>query len=100
GTVEIQSAGVHTLLYPVHVDGCGELVLWNGGRIHTGDESFKAIALWDKATIRPEKMVLECVSINQCVRIGNWLIGWQGVIHPGGDVLIVSGNTVYRFTLL
>ncbi|MGN1369744.1 MAG: hypothetical protein ACI4WX_12815, partial [Aristaeellaceae bacterium] len=28
GTVEIQSAGVHTLLYPAHVDGCGELVLW------------------------------------------------------------------------
>ncbi len=100
GTVEIPSAGVHTLLYPVHVDGCGELVLWNGGRIHADEEAFADIKLWDTATIRPEKMVLECVSIDRCVNIGGWLVGWQGVIHPGGDVLIINGTTVYRFTLL
>ena len=101
GVVKIPSAEIETLLYPVHVDSCCDLVLWNGGRIHAGDaEAFEEIELWDTAYIKPEGMVLECVSIERCTTIGEWLIGWHGIIEPGGDVLIVSGNRVYRFTLL
>lgn len=101
GTMEIPSADIHTLLYPVHVDNCCDVILWNGGRIHTDDtEAFAEIELWDSATIKPEGMVLECVSIDHCLQIGGWLVGWHGIIRPHGDVLIVSGNTVYRFTML
>ncbi len=100
GTVELQSAGIHMLLYPVHVDTCCDIVLWNGGRIHSDDEAIAGIKLLDTAKIKPEGMVLECVSIDHCVNIGGWLVGWHGIIEPGGDVLIVSGSRVYRFTLL
>lgn len=101
GTVKIPSAKIHTLLYPVHVDSCCDIILWNGGKIYADDiDAFAEIELWDTATIKPEGMVLECVSIDHCITIGGWLIGWQGIIRPDGDVLIVSGNTVYRFTML
>lgn len=101
GTVEIPSVGVHTLLYPVRVDNCCDIILWNGGRILAGDaEAFAKIELWDTAYIKPEGLVLECVSVDRCVTIGGWLVGWRGIIRPGGDVLIVSGSRVYRFTLL
>ncbi len=100
GVVKIPSAGIEMLLYPVHVDTCCDIILWNGGRIHADSEAFAEIELWDWAEVEPEGMVLECVSIDHCVQIGGWLVGWQGIIEPGGDVLIVSGNTVYRFTLL
>ncbi len=100
GTVKIPSAGVHALLYPVHVDNCCDIILWNGGIIHADNEAFAKIELWDTATIKPEGLVLECVSIDHCVTIGEWLVGWRGIIRAHGDVLIVSGNTVYRFVML
>ena len=101
GTVKIPSADIEMLLYPVHVDTCCDIILWNGGRIHADNtEAFEKIQLWDWAEVEPEGMVLECVSIDRCVQIGGWLVGWRGIIEPGGDVLIVCGNTVYRFTLL
>lgn len=101
GVVKIPSADIEMLLYPVHVDTCCDILLWNGGRIHAdNDEAFSKIELWDWAEVEPEGLVLECVSIQRCTTIGDWLIGWHGIIEPGGDVLIVSGNRVYRFTLL
>lgn len=101
GVVKIPSANIETLLYPVRVDTCCDIIPWNGGRIQAGDtEVFAGIGLWDWAEVEPEGLVLECVSIDRCVQIGGWLVGWQGIIRPEGDVLIVCGNTVYRFTRL
>lgn len=103
GVLEIPSANIETLLYPVHVDNCCDIVLWNGGRIHADDaEAFAEIKLWDTACTRieTERLVLECVSIDPCVTIGGWLVGCRGIIRPGGDVLIVGGNRVYRFVML
>ncbi len=101
GVVKISSADIEMLLYPVHVDTCCDIILWNGGRIHAdNDEAFSKIKLCDWAEVEPEGLVLECVSIERCTTIGGWLVGWHGIIEPGGDVLIVSGSRVYRFTLL
>lgn len=101
GTVEIPYARINAALYPVHVDGCCDIVLWNGGRILAdNEEAFAEIELWYTAYIEPEGMTLECISIDRCVRIGEWLIGWRGLIQAHGDVLIVSGNRVYRFVML
>lgn len=79
---------------------CG--VLWQGG-IVTTTADLSTVQLYDTAcliTVDGDSMALECVEITPCLRVGRWLIGWQGVIRPEGDVLVVSGSRVYRLIRL
>ncbi len=86
-----------------HGDACGCTdALWNGGQART-DADMHRVSIGATAYLTTEcgtHYVLECVSIDRCVTIGEWLVGWRGIIRADGDVLIVSGNWVYRFTRL
>ena len=76
--------------------------LWGGG-IATTTADMSCVRVDDTATIRlldGSRLVLECVEIVPCIRLGRWLIGWQGAIEPQGDVLIYSGGYAYRMTRL
>lgn len=76
--------------------------LWGGG-IATTTADMSSVRVDDTATIRlldGSRLVLECVEIVLCIRMGRWLVGWQGVIEPRGDVLIYSGGRAYRMTRL
>lgn len=73
--------------------------LWNGG-VATTAADLSSVQVWDVADLRTldgGHLVLECVEILPCIRVGRWLIGWRGIIRTEGDVLLVSGNSVYRF---
>lgn len=76
--------------------------LWNGG-IATTPADLSTVRLYDTATLTTldgTRLVLECVEITPCIRWGRWLLGWQGVLSPNGDVLIVSRGMIYRWTRL
>lgn len=79
---------------------CG--VLWQGGVVTTTSD-LSAVQIDDTAyltTVDGERSVLECVEITPCLRVGNTLIGWRGILQSDGDVLIVSGSRVYRWARL
>ena len=79
---------------------CG--ILWHGGITYTMAD-IRSVPLYAMAhliTIDMGRTVLECVEIIQCIRFGNWLVSRHGIVQPNGDLLVVCGCIVYRFTPL
>lgn len=94
GSIRIPAAGVDASLSLAHVDDdCCYMGLWNGGYIIGDAQMFESVKVGDWADIKtPEcHLVLECVEIK-------YTIGQLD--KPDGDVLILCGLKVYRFTRL
>lgn len=80
---------------------CGG-TMWHGGQGRTLSD-LSAVDIDDRAyltLLTGQRFVVECIEITPCIRMGNWLLGWRGTIRANGDVLIVSGGYVYRWTIL
>lgn len=71
----------------------GMSTLWQGGTVTT-DADLSNVQVGDFAhiyTTEGEHLVLECIDIRQ---------GFALLMEPQGDVLVVNGRWVYRFTRL
>lgn len=80
---------------------CGE-ELWHGGQASTMSD-LSDVCIDDRAyltLLSGQRFVVECVEIIPCIRLGRWLISWNGIVKDNGDVLIFSNGTVYRWTIL
>lgn len=89
GHIRIPAAGIHAEVCTIGQPGdcCG--TLWNGGTV-TVNADMSDVQVGDMADLRGldgEHIVLECISIR---------IAWP--IDSRGDVLVVNGGWVYRFT--
>ena len=94
GSIKIPNAGVDASLSLVHVDDdCCYMGLWNGGYIIGDAQMFESVKVGHWADIKtPEcHLVLECVEIKHTI---------GQLEKPNGDVLIICGLKVYRFTVL
>ena len=94
GRIRIPSAGINAEVYTIgHDPGCGCCgALWNGGQAFV-QADMSAVRIDDVADMKSldgEHLVLECVAIVDCIRVGRWLISWQGIMHPNGDVLLYT----------
>lgn len=109
--LSVPAAGVKETLFLLHGgSGCAcELGLYGGGFILGGDaDTWAGLSLGDAAILRAEsaKMALELVDIIDCIRLGDWLIGVNGIVRPHGDVLLCVQRAppwavrVYRWTML
>ena len=94
-------------LYRVHDDcECCYLGLYNGGRVKVQGIDLSTVGIDSIAHIWHEDvhLVLECVELMTCVKIGNILLSVHGVVHADGDVLITRDCfpfvKVWRMTLL
>lgn len=100
GEIKIPTAGIWAEFMTADMPVCDCCpALWNGG-VATTTADLSSVQVWDVADLRTldgGHLVLECVEILPCIRVGRWLIGWRGIIRTEGDVLLVSGNSVYRF---
>ena len=108
GRLVIPSEDVEMDLYRVH-DGqlCCYYGLYNGGKIEVRGVDLSTVGIDCKADIRQEDvhLVLECVEILDCVKIGKALVSLHGVVNADGDVLIVMCDNsplvkVWRMTVL
>ena len=104
GRIRIPAAGIHAeVLTASHGPDCGCCApLWQGG-IASTTADLSSVQVDDTAELLlldGSRLVLECAEIVPCIRIGNALIGWRGVIEAQGDVLLVCGGRVYRFVRL
>lgn len=94
GSIKIPQAGVDASLSLTHVDDerC-YMGLWNGGYIIGDAQVFESVKVGDWADIdMPDcHLVLECVEIKHSI---------GQLENPDGDVLILCGLKVYRFTRL
>lgn len=111
GVLSVPAAGVKATLFLLQEgNGCAcELGLYGGGFILGGDaDTWAGLALGDAAILRAEnaKMALELVEIDDCIRLGDWLICPYGIVRPHGDVLLCVQRAppwivrVYRWTML
>ncbi len=94
GSIRIPNAGVDASLSLAYADcDCCYMGLWNGGYIIGDAQMFESVKVGDWADIRtPEcHLVLECVEIKHTI---------SAFVKAEGDVLIVCGLKVYRFTRL
>ena len=93
GTIRIPARGIYAEVYTTeHGDDCIP-TLWNGGKV-TVKADLSEVQLYDMAELiglEGEHYVLECVSITG---VPSWLQ------KTDGDVLVVNGRWVYRFTRL
>lgn len=100
---KISIGDIHADILTAHEAVCGCCpALWSGG-IATTLADLSEVQVWDTAeivTLDGGHYVLECAEIVPCIRIGNVLIGWRGIVEAEGDVLIYSKGTVYRFVRL
>lgn len=108
GRLVIPSEDVEMDLYRVH-DGqlCCYYGLYNGGKIEVRGVDLSGIGIGSMADIRQEDvhLVLECVEVIDCVKIGKVLLSTHGVVNADGDVLIVMCDNfplvkVWRMTVL
>lgn len=95
GSLSIPARGIIAEVYTTdHAPDCGcTPTLWNGGKV-TVDADLSAVKIGDMADLRGvdgEHYVLECINIRQ---------GLALLMEPQGDVLVVNGRWVYRFTRL
>lgn len=95
GHLTIPARGIIAEVYTTdHAPDCGcTPTLWNGGKV-TVDADLSAVEIGDMADLRGvdgEHLVLECIDIRQ---------GLALLMEPQGDVLVVNGRWVYRFTRL
>ena len=101
GRIRIPSAGVRAeVFYTPCGDGCGCCgALWNGGVVSV-EADMSTVHIYDMADLRSldgEHLVLECVAIVDCIRVGRWLISWRGIMRPDGDVLLCTDATCWPF---
>ena len=104
GRIRIPAAGIHAeVLTASHGPDCGCCApLWQGG-IASTTADLSSVQVDDTAELLlldGSRLVLACAEIVPCIRIGNALIGWRGVIEAQGDVLLVCSGRVYRFVRL
>lgn len=95
GHIRIPDRGIHAEVYTTeHGQDCGcTSPLWHGGKV-TVKADLSSVQVDDKAiltSLEGDKMVLECISITG---VPGWLQ------KTDGDVLVVNGRWVYRFTKL
>lgn len=94
GRMYIRTRGISAEIYTHEaepIDGMSSM--WNGGKVTTNAD-LSTVQLGDMAeiyTVEGEHLVLECIDI----RKGLWWLR-----KPRGDVLVVNGRWVYRFTRL
>ena len=94
GSIRIPTAGVDASLSLTHVDDdCCYMGLWNGGYIIGDAQMFESVKVgdWAEITMPDCHLVLECVEIKHTI---------GQLEKPNGDVLIICGLKVYRFTRL
>lgn len=101
GCIRIPSAGICAEVYTTkHGQDCGcRGALWNGGQAFV-QADMSAVHLYDMADLRSldgEHLVLECVEIVDCIRVGQRLVSWQGIVHPNGDVLLCTDVNRWPF---
>ena len=93
GRIRIPARGIYAEAYTTeHGDDCIP-TLWSGGKV-TVKADLSEVQLYDTAELiglEGEHYVLECVSITG---MPAWLL------KTSGDVLVVNGRWVYRFTRL
>lgn len=110
GRIVIPSEDVEMDLYRVH-DGqlCCYYGLYNGGKIEVRGVDLSGIDIGCMADIKQEDvhLVLECVEVIDCVKIGKVLLSTPdvGVVNADGDVLIIMCDNsplvkVWRMTRL
>lgn len=94
GRMYIRERGIAASLYTEEEDVLdGMSVLWNGGKATT-DADLSSVQVGDVAhlyTVEGEHFVLECIDI------------WHGkgwLEQPEGDVIVINGWLVCRFTRL
>jgi hypothetical protein len=108
GQLCIPSEDIEMDLYRVYDDCvCCYLGLYNGGRVEVRGIDLSDVGIECTACIEQEDvyLVLECVEIVDCVKIGGTLLSLRGVVHVEGDVLIVMCDCfpfvkVWRMTVL
>lgn len=94
GRIRIPVRGISAEVYirqPEPIDGMSSL--WNGGKVTTKAD-LSNVQVGDMAdiyTVEGEHLVLECISIRKG-------LGW--LVKPEGDVLVINGGLVFRFTRL
>ena len=94
GSIKISNAGVDASLSLAHHDcDCCYMGLWNGGYIIGDAQMFESVKVGDWADIdMPDcRLVLECVEIKHTI---------GQLEKSNGDVLVICGLKVYRFTRL
>lgn len=101
GHIRITSADVPAEVYCMtHAEDCGCCgALWNGGLAFVKAD-MSAVHIYDMADLRSldgEHLVLECVEIVDCIRVGRCLVSWQGIVRPGGDVLLCTDANRWPF---
>lgn len=109
GRVSIPDAGIRAeVMTASHGASCGCCgAFWNGGVGYVSAD-MDAVMLDNKATLTTldgGRLVLECVEIKGCIKIGKWLIAVDGITRADGDVLFVSMTNspfvrVFRFIRL
>lgn len=93
GRIRIPARGIYAEVYTTeHGDDCIP-TLWTGGKV-TVKADLSSVQLYDTAELiglEGEHYVLECIRITS-------MPAWM--LKPEGDVLVVNGKWVYRFTRL
>ena len=94
GRMHIRTRGISAEIYTRQEDPLdGMSSLWNGGKVTTNAD-LSTVQLGDIAeiyTVEGEHLVLECIGIRK---------GFALLMEPRGDVLIINGHWIYRFTRL
>lgn len=94
GRMYIRTRGISAEIYTREAEPIdGMSTLWHGGKVTTNAD-LSTVQLGDMAeiyTVEGEHLVLECIDI----RKGLWWLR-----KPRGDVMVVNGRWVYRFTRL
>lgn len=93
GRIRIPARGIYAEVYTTERGDDCIPTLWSGGKV-TLKADLSAVQLYDMAELvglEGEHYVLECVSITG---VPSWLQ------KTDGDVLVVNGRWVYRFTRL
>lgn len=94
GRMYIRTRGISAEIYTHQaepIDGMSSL--WHGGKVTTNAD-LSSVQLGDMAdiyTVEGEHLVLECVGIRK---------GLALLMEPQGDVLVINGRWIYRFTRL
>lgn len=94
GQLRIPAADIYADVYTTeHGPGCGcSAPLWHGG-IASTEADLSGVQVDDMAAVTlldGTRLVLECVDIVPCFRLGCWLISWQGIVRANGDVLLYT----------
>lgn len=103
GRIRIPSVDISADVFHVPTESytcCVEL--WHGGQASTLSD-LSEVSIDDKAyltLLSGQRFVVKCVEIIPCIRLGRWLISWNGIVKDNGDVLIFNNGTVYRWTIL